>query len=507
MWLRDAVKFDLLPKRASQAARTFSPYRYGSAMWAYLAGRFGDRVMAEILGAAGAGSFDRRIRQGDRRRARSSCLPTGAPPPTRPTVLDGCRGRRRRPATVASRREGRAGATRPVAQSGRARMPIFFSERDRLSLDLFLADTTTGTITRKLATTTATARIRKPAGDSIRRLVESERRSVRLCRCYARAACPRHPGCVRVRPRSADRASATGTGLDAGMVSRRPLDRAFRVEGRRHRLVPLRSRYGDAAAADERSLFGSAAGVVAGRARDRVRHGSLFNRSHLADLRPVVSLRCSIFRPAPSVRSPRLDAAKHVNPQWSGDGRSLFFISDPGGISNVYRLDLASGGIYQISHAPGGVAGLAPTSPALSVARDAPVMIFTAYRRGTYTLEIHRGRRPTLTGTGIDDRLGAELRRAAADGARRGRSDDRPRTTASGCRRRNARRHGRIPPNLSLEAIGQPYLSSGGGPFGTFVRGGGSLLFGDMLGERKLGMAVQFGNHLSDLGLGAAVPQ
>ena len=98
-------------------------------------------------------------------------------------------------------------------------------------------------------------------------------------------------------------------------------------------------------------------------------------------------------RPAPSVRFLRLKRAKHVNPQWSEDGHSLYFISDPGGISNVYRLDLASGGIYQISQAPGGVAGLAPTSPALSVARDAPVMIFTVYRRGTYALEVHRGAR------------------------------------------------------------------------------------------------------------------
>ena len=51
---------------------------------------------------------------------------------------------------------------------------------------------------------------------------------------------------------------------------------------------------------------------------------------------------------------------------------------------------------------------------------------------------------------------------------------------------------------LSLEGIGQPYLSSGGGPFGTFVRGGGALLFGDMLGERRLGAAVQIGNRLRD---------
>ena len=56
-------------------------------------------------------------------------------------------------------------------------------------------------------------------------------------------------------------------------------------------------------------------------------------------------------------------------------------------------------------------------------------------------------------------------------------------------------------PKLSLEAIGPPYISSGGGPLGTFVRGGGSLLFGDMLAERRFAAAVQIGNHLRDLAI------
>jgi Tol biopolymer transport system component len=42
---------------------------------------------------------------------------------------------------------------------------------------------------------------------------------------------------------------------------------------------------------------------------------------------------------------PAIDAAKHVNPQWSGDGQSLYFVSDPGGVSNVYRRDLISGSV------------------------------------------------------------------------------------------------------------------------------------------------------------------
>jgi hypothetical protein len=188
---------------------------------------------------------------------------------------------------------------------------------------------------------------------------------------------------------------------------------------------------------------------------------------------------------------PSIEAAKHVNPQWSGDGRSLYFISDPGGLSNVYRLDLGSGGVYQISDSPGGVAGLAATSPALSVARDTPVMIFTVYRRGTYALEIHRGASylAGLPGDAVAVRPAPSIvglppeERTEGDPA----ETPRPRT---------------YPGNLFLESIGQPYLSSGGGPFGTFILGGGSLLFSDVLGDRKLGLAVQFGNHARDLGLG-----
>jgi Tol biopolymer transport system component len=85
---------------------------------------------------------------------------------------------------------------------------------------------------------------------------------------------------------------------------------------------------------------------------------------------------------------PAIDAAKHVNPQWSGDGRSLYFISDPGGVSNVYRLDLSSRSIHRISHVPGGVAGLAPTSPALSVARDTLAM--ASGRTGSKCIAVRR---------------------------------------------------------------------------------------------------------------------
>jgi hypothetical protein len=57
-------------------------------------------------------------------------------------------------------------------------------------------------------------------------------------------------------------------------------------------------------------------------------------------------------------------------------------------------------------------------------------------------------------------------------------------------------------PRMFLEALGTPYLSTGGGPLGNFVRGGGSMLFSDLLGERKLALFAQAGNRLRDFAIG-----
>jgi hypothetical protein len=189
-----------------------------------------------------------------------------------------------------------------------------------------------------------------------------------------------------------------------------------------------------------------------------------------------------------------------VNPQWSSDGPHVYFISDPGGISNVFRVEVASGAVSQITDVAGGVAGLTGTAPALSVAAQAPAMAFTVYRDGKYAMEFHRAA-STLAGRPVEGRLTADadaLPHAGGEGLLARLLDDH----ATGLPPTGALRTRAYAPDLSLEAVGQPYLSSGGGSFGSFVRGGGSLVFGDLLGERKLAMSVQVGSRLRDLALG-----
>ena len=70
---------------------------------------------------------------------------------------------------------------------------------------------------------------------------------------------------------------------------------------------------------------------------------------------------------------PGFASANHLSPQWSRDGSSVYFVSDRLGVSNLYRLDVTTRGIYQLSNMLTGVAGLTPTSPALSAAREADI--------------------------------------------------------------------------------------------------------------------------------------
>src|SRR3989442_3490631 len=65
---------------------------------------------------------------------------------------------------------------------------------------------------------------------------------------------------------------------------------------------------------------------------------------------------------------PGFEGVKNIDPQWSADGASLFFISDRNGISNIYRLSLDGGTLTQVTDLLTGATGITNLSPALSAA-------------------------------------------------------------------------------------------------------------------------------------------
>ena len=55
MWLRDSVQQNQLPHIDQLDDPRWFPYRYGQALWVYLAGRFGEDVVAKSLKSRASG--------------------------------------------------------------------------------------------------------------------------------------------------------------------------------------------------------------------------------------------------------------------------------------------------------------------------------------------------------------------------------------------------------------------------------------------------------------------
>jgi Tol biopolymer transport system component len=484
LWLRDAVLSERVPKKESAAARELSPYLYGHAFWSYIGGRFGDGAIEKALKP---GRKQRRLK--DRMR-----LATGE---DLEALYADWRASVFQEYSAAPAESDRLEPwSREHMQLGPSLSPdgtqaVFFSERDQLSLDLFLAETATGRVIRKLATTAATAKF-----DSLQPLRSAGAWSPDG-RWFAFAA-------VRQGRAALMLIDMTGRGRDREIL----FDRLGQV------LAPTWSPDGRAI------VFSALAGGFTDLYACDVASGALrqLTDDPFADLQPAwshdgrtiafVTERYSSDLSSATFGRPQLalmDAATydvrpfnampgraHLSPQWSMDDRELYFISDPGGVMNVYRAGLESAEWHQITTVATGVSGITPTSPAFSIAADGSALAFTVYQRG----------RPRLI---VVDQEYASAGERVADA-----SADVPADAPAGLVDRYLADHqGGLPDGstlmkrdyvsrLSLEGVGQPYLSSGGGPFGTFVRGGGAVLFGDMLGERRLGAAVQIGNRLRD---------
>lgn len=80
----------------------------------------------------------------------------------------------------------------------------------------------------------------------------------------------------------------------------------------------------------------------------------------------------------------QMDEGRNSNPQWAPDGRSLAFVSDRDGVSNIFLYDLDTNQPYRLTNFFTGVSGFTPLSPVLSWAPKADRLAFMYYEKGKY---------------------------------------------------------------------------------------------------------------------------
>ena len=195
--------------------------------------------------------------------------------------------------------------------------------------------------------------------------------------------------------------------------------------------------------------------------------------------------------------------AKHINPVWSPDGASLYFISDRGGFNDVFRLDLATRTPYQVTRLATGVAGIADLSPALSVSRQTGDLAYSVFEGQRYT--VYRTDAADARGVPVEPvRFAGAATLPPAAAAASSRVEAYLADARGGLPEQQAAFANRdYRSRLSLDYISQPqvgavYDPSGGAGLG--VGGGVSFLFSDQLSDKALAVAVQANGTIQDIG-------
>ena len=491
MWLRDAAADDRLPTLEQLEDPRYFPYRYGQALWCYLAERFGEQIVARSLNSHASGGAIGRIKAVTGVDAETLSADwhawirnTAASAHTEPVPEN----------AVISRSKGAGKLNVGPALSPDGTEIVFLSERDDYSIDVYLADATTGAIKRRLVQTAA-----NPHFDNLQ-FIGSAGSWDPNGRRFALAATHEGQPILTIID--------TTTGSVEREIALPTVDEAFNPawspDGRRLVFSALKGGFSDLYvleldSGNVRPLTSDPFGDLQPAwapdgntiAFTTDRFSSSIDTLSFGDFQlGLLDVASGAIRALPAI-----PGAKQIDPQWSPDGSSLYFVADSGQVSDVYRLEMATGHLFRITHLDTGVSGISALSPALSVASGSGRIAFGVYRHGAYELHVR------------DSAEGTPLSPEEARHARVFRNPSQPPAVnmpSIGLGGANTFPIRKYRSGLSLDGIAQPYLSAGGGSFGTFVRAGVSLSFGDMLGQHSLRTALQAGKSVHDFAVHAA---
>jgi Tol biopolymer transport system component len=500
MWVREAASRDAMPAIDRLDDPDFFPYRYGHAFWAYVAGRWGDRAVGDMLRATGP--------EGDIETAIVAVLGTDME-----TLSNAWHDATRksfaavyetaRPAStfgrgVITRDSGGGDINLAPSISPDGTRMVFLSEKGLFSIDMYVADVATGQIGRRLVETTS-----DPHFDSLQ---------------FLSSAGDWAPDNQRFVFAALSGGQPVLTIVDA--------DRGRRLA--EHEFEDLGEIYNPAWSPDGRRIaFSAITGGVLDLYLFDVESAQLqqLTNDPFADLDPEwtpdgrelvwVTDRFSSDLDALSFGNYRIAAmtvadrqarpfagfatGRNTNPEFAADG-TLYFIATPDGIPNVYRQG-RTGSASKVTNVVSGVSGITPLTPAISAAAKAPALVFTVFEDDRYNIYATDTARPSTIGAIATETMSAAVLPPASrdpDTVTRALQ-----TPTAGLPPERTYEVNDYRARLSLDAISQPMLGVGADQFGTYAAGGISFLFSDMLGDHMVGATIQSTSRIEDTGASA----
>ena len=551
MWMRDAVLRDDFPS-ITQLQRTggYNEYQYGQPFWAYIGGTYGDEAAVRLFRTALDMPIDSAIVTvtgldpddlSDRWRdaLRDQLVPATAgrtvpQPPRTQDELDQIaenRDRRRqdreegkqarRPRFLAYpdsfavmkgqrllARERNTGTMNIAPQlSPDGKHIAYLSEKDLFGIDLFLADAETGEVIAKLEEVgtdphtdalrfiesagtwspdgTRFAYVVFAGGDNEIAILDVSRRDV------VRRIKVSNLGAIKDPSWSPDGSQIAFAGVKGGQTDLYLVSVTGSEAGQVRQLT--NDRFADLQ--PSWSPEGSTLAFITDRGP-----GTSFDRLTFAPMRLALYDMASGEIEVLSLFA----GAKHINPVWSPDGQSLYFISDNGGFNDVYRRDMASGTLYQVTNLATGIAGIADMSPALSVSSGTGALAYSVFEGQRYS--VYRLASSEAEGTPVSEIFYADGAAILppADAQARSKVTGYLADARSGLPATNEFPERAYRSKLSLDYVSQPQIGATyNSPYtggGLGAQGGIFMLFSDQLSDNRLGVTVQANGTFKDIG-------
>ena len=387
MWLRDAIRREDLPTIKQMTTETrFFPYRFGEALWAFVGGKYGDEQIVDLYRRSLRVGWEPAIEQvlgttSDslsaewREAVEAEYLPlmAGRQAPGESGAL----------LLAPSTGAGHQNVSPSVSPDGR--WVAFLSEKDLFGIELYIADARTGEIQRKLVSANADPHFDAlrfidsagdwspdgskfiftvfAQGDNELAIVDVESGTIE------RKIDLDGIGALTSPSWSPDGQYIAFSGLDGGVSDIYTWDI---TTGALRQLT--NDKFSDFQ--PTWSPDGSTIAFVSDRGRETNFESLEYSKPLIAflDVETAQVTTLSVF-----------GTGKQMNPQFAPDGRSIYFVSDQDGFSDIYQYVFTTADVRRITRLQTGVSGITSMSPAFSVARQAGTILFSVFD----TFEFH----------------------------------------------------------------------------------------------------------------------
>ncbi len=557
-WIRDAVLNDALPtiQQMTERPDRYFPYRFGLSLWQYVGQRWGDDVIAEIMNAIPSVGIDRAFRRetGMGLDELSTQWTEAMKQRYLPLIAQYDRPREFAEPLLSQRRSGgfmNMFVAPALSPDGKLITFISFGSllRGEVFPDLYLANAETGERMARLIKSTTNPDFEQlrfiysqPSFSHDGRLLaftgQRGGRDMLYLMDIARRRVIRRiepPVDQVLNPSfSPDNQRIVFSGLSGGMTDLWVVN----ADGSDMRRLN-RDMHGDAH--PQWSPDGRTIAFSSDRGPDTDFEVLRFGRPHIS----LMDVETGTVRVIPG------QDGMNINPQWAPDGRSLIYVSDRTGVTNLFQYDLDTQEHYQLTNVVGAITAVSEQSPVITWARDADVLAFVYYERGDHTIwrlpnpralrrapyrppaviadgtpagaadtarrtppRVATGGAPLPLGTANDSAAARQSFYRAPDAVTRRSSDvpaavlsrasgpvtvqamldsadfNLPDTTAMRTYPYRAR--------FAPEYIAQPQIGAQAGGFSQGVFGGTTIILADLMGDHQLAIAGGLNGQLSD---------